>query len=115
MFQQSLRNLAVTTSLLGTVIPLSTQETLAASHLDFNVHNQTSVPIVELYVSNSSHETWEEDVTGTGTVPGGASTQINFYGNHGGCFYDILAVFSNGIEAIEPRVNLCQISDFTFQ
>lgn len=114
MFQQPLRHLAVTAGLLGAVVPLAAQETLAASHLDFNVHNQTSTSIVELYVSNSSHPTWEEDVTGAGTLSSGASTRINFDSSHQGCFYDILAVFSDGGESENHRVDLCQVSDFTF-
>lgn len=94
MFQQSLRNFTLATGLLGALVPLSAQETLAASRLDFTVHNQTSTPIVELYVSNSSHTTWEEDVTGAEALPSGASTRINFDSSHQGCFYDILAVFA---------------------
>ena len=114
MLQNSLRNIIVTTSLLLPIVPLTAQEALV-HHLDFQVHNQTSFPIVELYVSNSGHRTWEENVLAGDLLTPGDSSWIRFSGNHDGCLFDLLAVFSDGEQVVDPRVNLCEVSDITFQ
>ncbi len=113
MLQNSLRNILVTASLLLPIVPLTAQEALA-HHLDFQVHNQTSFPIVELYVSNSAHPTWEENVLAGNLTPGDSSW-IRFSGNHYGCLYDIRAKFNNGDSVEDYQVNLCEVSNVYFE
>lgn len=114
MMSNSLRKLLLTTGLLLPIFPLTSQSALA-NHLDFKVHNRTGVPLTQLYVSSSSRGIWEEDVLGRGILPSGQSAKINFTGNHNGCLFDILAVFSDGDEVVDPSVNLCRVSDVTFR
>ena len=114
MLQNSLRNLLVTASLLLPIVPLTAREALA-HHLDFRVHNRTSFPIVELYVSNSRHSTWEENVLAGNLLTPGNSSWIRFSGNHNGCLYDIRAKFNDGDSVEDYQVNLCEVSNVYFE
>jgi hypothetical protein len=114
MLSNQLPKVLLSASLLFPVVSLTSEPALA-NYLDFKVHNKTRVPIQELYVSSSATDNWEEDVLGRDILPAGRSTMINFVGNHRGCLFDVMAVFSDGDEVVKSRVNLCRISDLTFR
>lgn len=76
MFHKSLPNIVFSAGLLLPIVTLNAQKAIA-NHLDFNIHNQTAYPIVELYVSNSAHPTWEEDVLGLDVLPSGETTSAD--------------------------------------
>jgi hypothetical protein len=113
MLSNQFSKILLSATLLLPLASLSTKPALA-NHLNFKVHNQTRASIQQLYVSNSGHSDWEENVFGRNVLPAGRSRMVNFVGNHQGCLYDILAVFSDGDRVVDTQVNLCQVSNVTF-
>jgi hypothetical protein len=85
-----------------------------ANQLNFRIHNHSGANIVRLYVSDSRHRNWEEDVMGRDILRPGEDTNINFNGPVNRCLFDIKAIFSDGNSAEKHNVNLCTISDFYF-
>ncbi|MUL35023.1 hypothetical protein [Gloeocapsopsis dulcis] len=115
MLQNTLRKVVTVTSLLlPAVFTLNVSKALADQR-DFRVHNKTSYAIVDLYVSDSLSDSWEKDLVPSGYILSSSNSDLIYFDGRGNsCIYDIKAVFSDGDTAEKYRVNLCQISDFTF-
>jgi hypothetical protein len=98
-------------SLLAFALPAS-----GALALDRHVRvtNDTSYTIREFYASNVGSNNWEEDILGREMLEPGQTININIDDASGYCKYDFRAVFEDGGEAIKQRVNVCEISRFTF-
>ena len=104
---------------LGVVMALSTVVVSAtAAHADprdFTLHNGSGVVISEVYVSSSAVTQWEEDVLGRDVLMPGESVTINFSRfTEGDCLYDIKVVADTGGEGQLNQVNLCEVTDVTF-
>jgi hypothetical protein len=78
------------------------------------VVNGTSVAMREFYASNVERTDWEEDILGTDILPAGRSVNINIDDGSGACLYDFKAVFVDGDVLIRNRINVCQISTYTY-
>ncbi|RAP41237.1 hypothetical protein BYZ73_11195 [Rhodovulum viride] len=87
-----------------------------AAALDRNVRivNNTGFALVEFYGSNTGASTWEEDILGPDILYSGQSVMVNFHDGSGYCLFDFRAVFEDGDELVEPRVNVCEIGTFTY-
>ncbi len=87
-----------------------------ASALDRRVRiiNETSVEIREFYASNVGTNDWEEDILGNYTLPAGESVVINIDDSTGYCMYDFKAVFADGDELIDNRINVCEIESYRY-
>jgi hypothetical protein len=76
--------------------------------------NESSYDIFEFYASNVKSESWEEDILGEDILPAGYSVMIDIDDGTEHCQYDFRAVFSDGEEAVTEGVNVCEISEFTY-
>ena len=90
--------------------------TSQASAADRHVRiiNKTSYTMVRFYASRSSTSDWEEDILGDDVLRSGSSVRINIDDGTGACIYDFKAVFADGDTVIKKKVNVCEISTFTF-
>lgn len=87
-----------------------------ASALDRRVRiiNDTNVDLREFYASNTDAATWEEDILGEHILPAGSSVVINIDDGRGYCMFDFRAVFVDGDELIDHRINVCEIESFRY-
>lgn len=79
---------------------------------DFTLHNETGQEIIEVYVSPTGVDNWEEDILGTDTLASGGSVDITFSRRHEDR-WDIKVVFRSGKSSIWSKLNLSQITDVT--
>lgn len=87
---------------------LATSGVWADDARDITVVNKSGKPIMELYISPSETDDWEEDVLGVDVLESGESVKIHFAGPVDTCLYDILATNAEGDEWLLPEVNLCE-------
>ena len=88
-----------------------------ADNRNFTVVNNSSITITHLYVSATDTQSWEEDILGKDVLNPGESWDITFSkydGEAGKCLYDIKAVGRAGQEGVQYKVNLCEITTFTW-
>lgn len=78
------------------------------------VVNRTRYTIMELYASNVGENDWQEDMLGRDVLPAGRSVRINIDDGTGYCLYDFKGVFEDGDVVSTRRVNVCEVSTFTF-
>jgi hypothetical protein len=76
--------------------------------------NNTGYSITNFYGSNTGSDSWEEDILGKDILPPSGSVVINFDDNSGYCMFDFRAVFEDGEEVIEEKVDVCKIGTFTY-
>ncbi len=82
---------------------------------DFTLVNETSVVIVEAYVSSSAKDTWDEDILGNDVLRPGERFHVTFSNfTEGDCSYDIKVVGENGETGYLWAVDLCSTSIVTF-
>ncbi|MEE3719976.1 hypothetical protein V2H45_24880 [Tumidithrix elongata RA019] len=84
-----------------------------ADRRDFTFVNKTSQIIVNLYVSDSGSNDWEEDVLGRDTLSNGDYTNINFNDKTHKCSYDVKVVFSSGQNFERYGLDLCSTTTYT--
>ena len=104
---------------LGAMMALTTVAVSAtAAHADprdFTLNNGSGVVIEQVYVSSSAVTSWEEDVLGRDVLMPGESVNITFNRfTAGDCLYDIKVVADTGAEGQMNQVNLCEVTDVTF-
>ncbi len=108
-----LRKALITTTLALPVLALGGQQAIASKD-NFTVFNDSRTAIRELYVSDSSRSTWENNLLSDALRPG-QSTRVAFQDNSANrCLYDIRAVFTDGQVVEEYQVNVCTNDDYTF-
>ncbi len=100
--------LAVVTFTAMAVLPA------AAANRVVTIVNNTAFTIVEFYGSNIGSTSWEEDILGLDVIPAYSSMRINFDDGSGYCVFDFKAVFNDGDVLIRKRVNVCEISTYTY-
>ncbi len=79
---------------------------------DFTLHNETGQEIIEVYVSPTGVDNWEEDILGTDTLASGGDVDITFSRRHEDR-WDIKVVFRSGKSSVWSKLNLSQITDVT--
>jgi hypothetical protein len=94
----------------------STAAPVAAARQDrhVNIINGTRHTMMQFFASNSGRDSWEEDILGSDVLPAGSTVRINIDDGSGACIFDFKAVFDDGDEVIKYRINVCEISSFTF-
>ena len=70
--------------------------------------------MTNFYRSNTGTNSWQEDILGRDVLPSGSEVRINFNDSTGYCMFDLKAVFEDGDEVIQERVNICEVGTFTF-
>ena len=81
---------------------------------DFVLVNKTGVEINAVYVSPSKSNDWEEDILGDDVLENGQNVRINIDDGSGACIYDFKAEFTNGQELTRSRINVCEVSEYTY-
>lgn len=104
---------------LGAMMALTAAAVSAtAAHADprdFTLNNGSGFVIEQVYVSSSAIMNWEEDVLGQDVLMPGDSVNITFTRfTDGDCLYDIKVVADTGDEGQLNQVNLCEVTDVTF-
>lgn len=62
------------------------------------------------FIFNNTNN-WEEDVLAKDVILSNQSSQVNFYGDANNCLFDIKAVFKDGSDLEDYRINLCEVSE----
>lgn len=83
-----------------------------AEDLVFTLVNDSSVGIVEMYVSPVGEESWGENILMVDVVPPGAAGDVTIADGLEVCEYDLRFVADNGAEA-EKTQDLCDMATFT--
>ncbi|MBC2835351.1 hypothetical protein H7F16_07510 [Gemmobacter straminiformis] len=76
--------------------------------------NNTGYTITNFYGSNTGADSWQEDILGKDLLPPGGSVVINFDDSSGYCMFDFRAVFEDGDEIIDQKIDVCTIGTFTY-
>lgn len=114
MLHNLVRHAAITSVLALTGVSLIA-ETALAEKSDFRVYNDSNSTITELYVSESSRDSWDNDILGADVLTTGSSIQVVFGDASANvCIYDILAVFADGQTVEDYQVNVCSSGGYTF-
>ncbi len=71
------------------------------------IQNNSGQTIREFYASNVGTNDWQEDILGSGVLAAGESIDINIDDGTGYCRYDFKAVYADGSEEVDARINVC--------
>jgi hypothetical protein len=99
---------------LAAVLTIATAVPALAYDRRVTIINNTGYTIVNFFGSNTGTNSWQEDILGRDVLPSGSAVEINFNDNTGYCMFDFLAIFDDGEQLIRERVNICEISTFTY-
>ena len=86
---------------------------LAAGMQDFRLQNETGYQIDYVYVSPVDSDAWEEDILGQDALASGDWVDIEFDNAEEQCFWDLMAVYGDGEEAIWGGIDLCSLERIT--
>ena len=78
------------------------------------IRNRTGWTMLRFYASDSRSGDWEEDILGDSVLEDGANIRINIDDGSGACLYDFKAEFTNGQELVRERINVCQVSEYSY-
>ena len=98
------------------IVVMATQLVSAqGSKLDFELLNQTTLTIAELYVSPAADNEWGEDILGKDVLPNGQSVEIVFSPKAQECMWDLKIVDEDDDDVIWTKLDLCKASHITLQ
>lgn len=78
------------------------------------IKNRTGWTMLRFYASDSRSDDWEEDILGSDVLESGQDVRINIDDGSGACIYDFKAEFTNGEELTRSRINVCEVSEYTY-
>jgi hypothetical protein len=114
MFDSFIRK-AIAVSVLSLPIVALTAHTALADKANFSIENNSDVAISELYLSDSSLENWNNDILGQGILDSGERITVDFADpSPDRCMYDIKAIFADGQEVEDYRINVCTNEQYQF-
>ncbi len=87
--------------------------TTSSANRVVQIGNTTGVTMTHFFASNTSRNSWEEDIFGSDVLPSGRSLNVDIDDGSGACMYDFKARFADGDEVIERDVNVCTRSTWT--
>lgn len=100
------------TKAFATLTALMLAAPASAEDLVFDLINNSSVTLHELYVSAHDADSWEEDILGTDTLASGETASVTIADGKDTCDYDLRFVAEDGSE-LERNVDLCEMTSFT--
>ncbi|MEO0490243.1 MAG: hypothetical protein AAFZ49_11890 [Cyanobacteria bacterium J06659_2] len=86
-----------------------------AEEVVFPIQNDTSASIVEFYITPPTSDSW-----GPNSVPPGESllpgetVNMRVQDGYPACIYDMLAIFSDGIEVESFDINICEMTTWVY-
>ncbi len=102
-------------ALLASGVLLASMATgVFADPRDFDIVNNSSVVLTNIYIAPSSSDNWEEDTMGEDVLNPGDTVHMTFDGTGSECLYDIKAVGQQGQVGYLYKVNLCSVDTVTF-
>ena len=102
-------------TLLSIPMALATSAIALAEDIAFTLYNETNVDLVELYVSPSNIDDWEENLIPSGQGLGAReSTTVTVADERTDCEYDLLGVFADNDEVEDYNVDLCDLESYSF-
>lgn len=114
MLHKLVRYAAIASALTLPIVCLTAGKALA-DKANFRVQNNSNNAITELYVSDSSRDSWDNDILEADVLNSGSSIQVLFGDDSPNvCIYDILAVFEDGQSVEDYQVNVCSSGGYTF-
>ena len=89
--------------------------TFAQSAPVFDLSNNTSVTLTELYISPTFADDWEEDILGTKVLSAGSTIEVTIDDGRETCIYDFLGIFADGDKVEDYDVNVCDLYNTGYQ
>lgn len=86
-----------------------------AEGLDFTLANESSVDVVEFYVSQTGTGSWEENLISGGYLPSGNEINVAIADGRSTWMYDVMATFGDSATLEEYDLDLCELGSYTFQ
>ncbi|WP_293574261.1 hypothetical protein [Phaeobacter sp.] len=99
---------------LSAIMLLASQAPAFAEDLDFLLINESSADLVEFNVSPASSETWEDNLLAGGYLAPDYEIEVLIADGATTCIYDIRGAFSDGSEAEDYGLDLCDLGEYTF-
>ena len=87
---------------------------VAAEDLTFLLVNESSADLVEFNVSKGSSSSWEENLLEGGYLASGYEIDVLIADGATTCVYDIRGRFSDGTEAEDFDLDLCELGEYAF-
>ncbi len=84
----------------------------AAEGLEFTLVNNSSLKLVEMYVSPHEKDSWGENILAVPAVEPGTQGQISIADGETVCDYDMRFVMDNG-NSVDATQDLCKLGTFT--
>jgi hypothetical protein len=84
-----------------------------AGQQDFNLVNNSSKIVNNVYVSEHNTSFWGSDILGQNRLASGRVVMIHFNTGQRGCFYDLRVDYVGGGNDVWPDLNLCRIRTIT--
>jgi hypothetical protein len=90
---------------------------VSANAADRNVDliNKASKSIKGLYASRVSVNSWQENIVKGDPIKPGETQTVDVDDGSGACKFDFKAVFTDGSEAVNENVDVCQVTSITYQ
>lgn len=99
--------------LISTAVALIlTTAPACAEDLLFNLANNSSANLQELYVSAAEADDWGDDILGLDLLNAGESGEVTIADGMETCTYDMRFVMDSGV-TIEGTADLCETRSFT--
>ena len=93
-------------------LALAAASPACAEDLVFTLINNSSVNLVEMYVSPHSADTWGENILTVDALNAGEQGDITIADGEATCDYDMRFVMDNGA-TVDGSQNLCELGTFT--
>lgn len=84
----------------------------AAEDLQFTLINDSSLKLVEMYVSPHEQDSWGENILNVASVDPGTQGTISIADGETVCDYDMRFVMDNGND-VSATQDLCKLATFT--
>jgi hypothetical protein len=85
-----------------------------AANRKVDILNKTGSVMTSFFASSTGTDSWEEDMLDNDTLANGETLEADIDDGTKACVYDFKAVFADGDVVIKKKVNVCEISTFTF-
>jgi hypothetical protein len=82
---------------------------------DFTLLNRTGLRVVELYLSPTTTDDWEEDVLGVEVLEDGESVEVQFSPKERAAAWDLKIIDADGDEVTWTNLRLDRISKITLR